>query len=100
MATEVRLTKTFSEWLDDLADQKAVALIAARIERLSYGLLGDVKVFDGIGELRIDYGPGYRIYFCRCGGKIYILLCGGTKQTQARDIKRARKMAEGIGHDH
>lgn len=100
MATGVRLTKTFSEWLDDLADQRAAALIAARIERLSYGLLGDVKVFDGIGELRIDYGPGYRIYFCRRGGKIYILLCGGTKQTQDRDIKRARKMAEGIGHDH
>lgn len=54
MATEVRLTRTFSEWLDDLADHKAVALIAARIERLSYGLKGNFKVFDGIGELRID----------------------------------------------
>lgn len=100
MPNEVRLTSTFSEWLDDLRDPKAVALVAARIERLGYGLVGDVKLFDGIGELRIDYGPGYRIYFCRRGGVIYILLCGGTKRTQDRDIARARKMAQEIGHDH
>ncbi|SDG16518.1 putative addiction module killer protein [Celeribacter baekdonensis] len=53
----------------------------ARIERLSYGLIGDTKLFEGIGELRIDYGPGYRVYFCRRGGVLYILLCGGTKRT-------------------
>lgn len=100
MPTEVRVTSTFSAWLDGLKDRKAAALVAARIERLGYGLIGDAKLFEGIGELRIDYGPGYRIYFCRRGGMIYILLCGGTKRTQDRDIARARKMAQEIGHDH
>ncbi len=100
MTNEVRLTTTFSEWLDGLKDHKASVLIAARIERLGYGLIGDAKVFDGIGELRIDYGLGYRVYFCRRGGVLYILLCGGTKRTQSRDIKRAKKMAQEIGYDH
>lgn len=100
MANEVRFTDRFSNWLDGLKDHRAAALVAARIERLSYGLMGDVKLFDGIGELRIAYGPGYRVYFCRCGGAIYILLCGGTKQTQDRDIKQAIRMAGEIGHDH
>ena len=72
MANEVRQTSTFSDWLDGLKDRKAASLLIARIERLSYGL---------IGELRIDYGPGYRVYFCRRGGVLYILLCGGTKRT-------------------
>jgi putative addiction module killer protein len=94
MTNEVRQTEDFAAWLDGLRDHKAAALVSARIERLGYGLVGDVKVFDGIGELRIDYGPGYRISFCRRGGIIYILLCGGTKRTQDRDIKRARKLAK------
>lgn len=100
MTSEVRLAPEFSDWLDGLKDHKAAALVSARIERLGYGLIGDVKVFDGIGELRIDYGPGYQVYFCRRGAVVYILLCGGTKRTQDRDIKRARKMAQEIGHDH
>jgi putative addiction module killer protein len=100
MTNEIRLTLTFSEWLGGLKDHKAAALVSARIERLGYGLIGDVKVFDGIGELRIDHGPGYRVYFCRRGGTLYILLCGGTKRTQDRDIKRAKKMAKEIGYDH
>ncbi|MBU0642089.1 MAG: type II toxin-antitoxin system RelE/ParE family toxin [Alphaproteobacteria bacterium] len=81
MANEVRQTSTFSDWLDGLKDRKAASLLIARIERLSYGLIGDTKLFEGIGELRIDYGPGYRVYFCRRGGVLYILLCGGTKRT-------------------
>jgi putative addiction module killer protein len=81
MANEVRQTATFSDWLDGLKDRKAASLLIARIERLSYGLIGDTKLFEGIGELRIDYGPGYRVYFCRRGGVLYILLCGGTKRT-------------------
>lgn len=97
MTNEVRLTPEFSEWLNGLKDQRAAARVAARIERLGYGLIGDAKLFDGIGELRIDYGPGYRIYFCRRGGVVYILLCGGTKRTQSRDIKRAKQMAKEIG---
>ncbi len=100
MTNEVRLTPEFDEWLDSLKDRKAAALVSARIDRLGYGLVGDVKVFDGIGELRINHGPGYRVYFCRRGGVVYILLCGGTKRTQDRDIKRARKMAQEIGYDH
>ena len=74
MPNEVRLTSVFSEWLDGLKDQKAIALVTGRIERLGYGLVGDAKVFDGIGELRIDYGPGYRIYFCRRGGVLHSAL--------------------------
>ena len=97
---EVRQTREFSEWHESLKDKKAATLIASRIERLGYGLIGDAKVFDGIGELRIDRGPGYRVYFCRRRGVIYILLCGGTKRAQDRDIKRARKMAQEIGDDH
>lgn len=100
MANEVRLTAEFSEWLKGLKDHKAAALVTARVDRLGYGLIGDAKVFDGIGEMRIDYGPGYRVYFCRRGGVLYILLCGGTKRTQDRDIKRAKKMAKEIGDDH
>lgn len=97
MTNEVRLTPEFSEWLDSLKDQRAAARVTARIERLGYGLIGDAKLFDGIGELRINYGPGYRVYFCRRGGVVYILLCGGTKRTQSRDIKRAKQMAKEIG---
>lgn len=100
MTNEVRQTPEFSDWLDGLKDQKAAALVAARIERLGYGLIGDAKVFEGIGELRINYGPGYRVYFCRRGGVLYILLCGGTKRTQDRDIQQAKKMAQEIGYDH
>lgn len=100
MTYEVQLTAEFSKWLEGLNDVRAAARVAARIERLSYGLIGDVKLFDGIGELRIDYGPGYRAYFCRRGGKLYILLCGGTKRTQSRDIERAKLMATEIGYDH
>ncbi|WP_110753573.1 type II toxin-antitoxin system RelE/ParE family toxin [Phyllobacterium leguminum] len=100
MSNEVRQTPEFADWLDSIKDHTAAALVSARIERLGYGLLGDAKFFDGIGELRIDYGPGYRVYFCRCGSVIYILLCGGTKRTQGRDIKRATKMAQEIGYEH
>lgn len=100
MTNEVRLTSVFSRWLDDLKDRKAASLIVARIDRLAYGLAGDVKRLGDVSELRIDHGPGYRLYFCRRGGALYVLLCGGTKRTQERDIDRARKMAKEIGHDH
>ena len=99
MTNEVRQTPEFARWLDGLKDRTAATLVAARIERLGFGLIGDAKLFDGIGELRIAFGPGYRVYFCRRGGVVYILLCGGTKRTQDRDIKRAKKMALEIGHD-
>jgi putative addiction module killer protein len=66
-----------------------------RLDRIELGLLGDAKYFDGIGELRIDYGPGYRVYFVKRGKAIVILLCGGDKSSQQRDIAKARQLAKG-----
>ena len=92
---EVRQTEAFSNWLRKLRDLKALARIQIRIRRLSLGNLGDVKsVGDGISELRIDYGPGYRVYFQRTGGLLVLLLIGGTKSTQQSDIAKAKKLAK------
>lgn len=90
---DVRQTAVFRDWLDGLRDRRAQERIAQRIVRLQAGLLGDAKVFDGIGELRVDYGPGYRIYFVQRGAVVIILLCGGDKSSQTRDIKRAKALA-------
>ena len=84
----------FSKWHRELRDTRAAKKIAQRIARLEAGLMGDVKFFDGIGELRIDYGPGYRVYFARRGAVLIILLCGGDKASQHQDIKTARNMAK------
>ena len=67
-----------------------------RLVRLEAGLVGDAKFFDGIGELRIDHGPGYRVYFVKRGSSLIILLCGGDKSSQARDIAQAKKLAEDV----
>lgn len=91
---EVQLTEEFSAWHDALCDIRAARKIADRIFRLQKGLWGDVKFFAGIGELRIDYGPGYRLYFVKRNDVLVVLLCGGDKSNQDRDIKRAMKMAE------
>lgn len=92
---EVRQTPEFSKWLLKLHDRAARARIEIRIRRLSLGLSGDVKpVGEGISELRIDYGPGYRVYFCQRGTEIVLLLVGGNKRTQDRDIRTARKLAQ------
>ena len=91
---EVRQTAEFAEWLARLRDLRARARIAARIERLGFGLTGDAKsVGSGVSELRIDYGPGYRVYFARRGNELVILLCGGDKGAQDRDIAKAKEMA-------
>jgi len=90
---EVRQTLAFRDWLDGLKDRHAQERIAQRIVRLGAGLLGDAKFFEGIGELRIDHGPGYRVYFAQRGKFLVVLLCGGDKSTQKQDIKRAVKMA-------
>lgn len=91
---EVRQTPIFRAWLDGLADQRAAARIAERIVRLEAGLVGDAKpVGGGVSELRIDYGPGYRVYFVRRGRVLIILLCGGDKRSQHRDIIRAKALA-------
>ena len=91
---EVRQTAFFASWFAGLKDARARARIQIRIDRVELGNLGDAKFFSGIGELRIDYGPGYRIYFARRGGTIVILLCGGDKSTQQRDIRQAVEMAQ------
>lgn len=93
---EVRKTSEFQSWLTGLRDQRAIAHVATRIARVEAGLMGDVKYFDGIGELRIDYGPGYRVYFTKRGQTIIILLSGGDKSSQKRDIKRAVIMAQEV----
>lgn len=92
---EVRQTVIFREWLDGLKDQRAATRIAIRILRLQNGLAGDVRpVGQGVSELRVDYGPGYRMYFVQRGAVLVILLCGGDKGTQQRDITRAKALAE------
>lgn len=90
---EVRATPTFVEWLDALTDPTAQSRIVSRIARFQSGLFGDSKsVGGGVSEMRIDYGPGYRVYFTRRGSEVVILLCGGDKASQARDIARAKSM--------
>ena len=92
----IRLIKTdfFDRWLIGLHDRQARAKVETRIRRLSLGNPGDVKpVGDGISELRIDYGPGYRVYFLRRGSVVAVLLCGGDKGSQARDIALAKDIA-------
>lgn len=90
---EVRQTTVFKRWLEGLRDKRAVERIAQRIVRLQAGLFGDAKFFDGIGELRIDHGPGYRVYFVQRGSVVVILLLGGDKGSQSRDIQKAKELA-------
>ncbi len=91
---EIRQTDTFVKWFDDLRDRQARARIDVRIRRLSLGNPGDVKpVGEGVSELRIDYGPGYRVYFVQRGQELVILLAGGVKRTQTVDIQNAVAMA-------
>jgi putative addiction module killer protein len=91
---EVRKTDEFDDWLSALADQRAIAKIVSRIERLGLGNPGDVKpVGEGISEMRLAYGPGYRIYYKQVGKVIVLILCGGDKSTQDDDIKRAKEIA-------
>ena len=90
---EIRRSSVFSRWLVKLRDRQAAARISVRIDRLASGNPGDVKpVGEGISELRIDYGPGYRVYFKDTGREIIFLLCGGDKRTQEADIVEAKKI--------
>ncbi len=92
---ELRQTETFRKWRTQLRGDRARALIASRLDRLAYGHAGDTaSVGNGISELRIHFGPGYRIYFRRRGETVIVLLCGGDKSTQARDIKTAKRLAK------
>jgi putative addiction module killer protein len=94
---EIRKTDVFIRWLDNLRDIRARARVQARIQRLADGNPGDVAaVGDGISELRIDYGPGYRVYFKQHGRQLIILLAGGDKSTQTKDIKAALILAQNL----
>ena len=92
---ELKQTETFRKWRARIKDERARGLIASRLDRLAFGLTGDVEpVGKGISELRIHYGPGYRIYFRKKGDTIIVLLCGGDKSSQPKDIKTALRLAE------
>ena len=94
---EIRKTELFANWLDGLRDLRARARVQVRIERLAAGNPGDVQpVGEGVSELRIDYGPGYRVYFKKIGSEVVILLAGGDKRTQAADIKTALRLARNL----
>lgn len=101
MTVELRYYQTaqgaqpFVEWLGGLADRQARGRIQARLARVAAGNFGDVeRVGEGVLELRVDWGPGYRVYFARIGNVIVLLLCGGDKRTQQRDINRAKEYFE------
>ena len=94
---EIRETETFKTWFSDLRDARAQYRILTRIKRLSEGNPGDVKpVGEGISEMRVDYGPGYRVYYKDTGREIIILLCGGDKRTQNRDIEQAKELLQNL----
>ncbi len=96
---EILQTTLFQRWEQNLRDRRAKTLIAARLFRLANGLAGDVKpVGEGISEMRISYGPGYRIYFKQHGCRIIILLCGGDKSSQANDITLAKVLARSLDY--
>jgi putative addiction module killer protein len=96
----VRLTEEFQRWLDDLADRRARVRIVARLRMAEAGNLGDwTSVGGSVSEMRVHVGPGYRLYFTRRGGVVIVMLAGGDKTTQARDIKRARRIAGELGDE-
>ncbi|MDM9997339.1 addiction module antitoxin RelB [Bartonella henselae] len=90
----IRKTREFDTWLEKLKDKSVKTIILQRVARLRQGLLGDVKFFNNIGELRIHYGAGYRIHFTQEGSEFILLLCGGDKSTQKKDIEQALKLKE------
>ncbi|MEK6749086.1 MAG: type II toxin-antitoxin system RelE/ParE family toxin [Pseudomonadota bacterium] len=94
---QIRKTEVYAQWLDNLRDFRARARVLARVERLANGNPGDVRpVGEGVSEMRIDYGPGYRVYFKKQGREVVILLAGGDKQSQADDIKNALRLARNL----
>ena len=92
---EIIKSETFNKWLKSLRDARAVSRINARIRQVSLGNLGDIApVGEGVSEMRIFYGPGYRVYFIREGQSLVVLLCGGDKSSQKKDIKQAKVLAK------
>jgi putative addiction module killer protein len=94
---DVRKTTLFAEWLDGLRDLRGRALVLARIERLAAGNPGDVRpVGEGVSEMRIDHGPGYRVYYVKHGREVVVLLAGGDKGSQNRDVRAALRLARNL----
>lgn len=94
---DVQQTEEFEEWLEGLADRKARTVVVNRIIQIEGGLPGRTKSLgDKVGEIKIDYGPGYRLYFTKLGLRVIILLCGGDKGSQKRDIKKAKALAASL----
>ena len=94
---QIKKTDVFTKWFDHLKDRRAKIIINQRIVRISDGLLGDFKsVGDGVSEIRINYGPGYRVYCTMRGNDLIILLCGGEKSTQQEDIRKAKNLAKEV----
>jgi putative addiction module killer protein len=94
---EIRKTEHFANWLDSLRDIQGKARVMVRIERLASGNAGDVKpVGEGVSEMLINYGPGYRVYFIQRGSELIILLAGGDKSSQSRDVKAAVRLAQNL----
>lgn len=90
----IERTERYDTWLSTLRDRNAAAIVTSRVVRVGRGLMGDVKsVGSGVSELRIDYGPGYRVYFTHRGRTLILLLCGGDKSSQSSDIRAAKAMA-------
>ena len=97
MAAQIKATSEFTEWLDDLRDRKGRARIQARIERLAAGNPGQHRNLKrGLSELKVDFGPGYRVYYTRRGETLILLLCGGDKSTQQSDIRLAYAMIDDL----
>ena len=97
MTFDLRQTETFRKWDSRLRDRRTRTIIAARLQRLAEGLSGDVvSVGDGVSELRIHFGPGYRVYFRKRGNEIVVLLCGGDKGSQDRDVATAKRLAQNL----
>lgn len=97
---ELKQSSTFQKWFRKLKDERGKALITSRLNRLSFGHAGDTSpVGEGVSELRVHYGPGYRIYFIRSGDVVIVLLCGGDKSTQDKDIKAAKQIAAQWSND-
>jgi putative addiction module killer protein len=98
---DIKQTETFRLWEARLKDRRARTMIAARLARMAAGLEGDVSpVGEGVSELRIHFGPGYRVYFQKRGNVLVVLLCGGDKGSQARDIDTAKKLAKQWSEHH
>ena len=94
---EIQQTENYERWFRRLRDRQAKSRILVRIRRMSLGLIGDAKsVGGGVSELRIPYGPGYRVYFCKRGNQLVVLLAGGDKGSQSRDIRKAQSLAKEI----